>query len=120
MKIQTEEIEKYSENVNKISRRKFESDRNNTKRTAPASRKDNNYKSQQKTCYRCGGEFPHANKCPALGKTCSSCGKTDHFSRVCRSTPQQKMGRNQREGSYSRPLNTLEESGETPLNVVVH
>ena len=28
------------------------------------------------------------------------------------------MGRNQREGSYSRPLNTLEESGETPLNAV--
>ena len=114
MKIQTEEMEKHSEyevEVNKISRRnKYTDPKNNTKQSTVPHRKDQSYKKSPRTCYRCGGEFPHANKCPALGKTCNSCGKTDHFARVCRSTPRptkQKMGRNQREGSYTKPLNTV-------------
>lgn len=41
-----------------------------------------------KTCSRCGVIFPHKNGfCPAkqTGRTCSSCGKPGHFSRMCRS-----------------------------------
>ena len=121
MKIQTEEIEKYSENevdVNKLSRRKYASQRNSTKQSTPANKKEEgNYKKHSSTCYRCGGEFPHANKCPALGKTCNSCGKTDHFARVCRSTPPRNMGRNQRKGNYTKPLNTVKET-VNPLNII--
>ncbi|CAC5375380.1 unnamed protein product [Mytilus coruscus] len=33
----------------------------------------------------CRGDFPHANKCPAFGKSCNSCKKLNHFAAVCRS-----------------------------------
>ena len=36
------------------------------------------------TCRYCGGEYPHANKCPALGKTCNYCKKKNHFKSMCR------------------------------------
>ena len=38
-----------------------------------------------KSCYRCGGVFPHTNKsCPAEGKTCNKCQKKNHFAAVCK------------------------------------
>ena len=38
-----------------------------------------------KSCYRCGGAFPHTNKsCPAEGKTCNKCQKKNHFAAVCK------------------------------------
>ncbi len=37
------------------------------------------------TCYYCGRTYPHKGKCPAEGATCHSCGKSNHFSNVCRS-----------------------------------
>ena len=36
-------------------------------------------------CKFCGYSHP-ANKCPAYGKTCSKCGKNNHFQSVCRSS----------------------------------
>ena len=36
-------------------------------------------------CYRCGGSYPHNEKCPATNKTCHKCNKTDHFAKCCRS-----------------------------------
>lgn len=46
-----------------------------------------------KTCYFCGDKYPHTSRCPAkgLGKKCGNCGKLNHFSRVCRSKPQQQL-----------------------------
>ena len=42
---------------------------------------------------RCGGQ-PHSNRpCPALSKKCDNCEKVGHFSKVCRSKPQQNSGR---------------------------
>ena len=42
------------------------------------------------TCAGCGssqhGAFDRASKCPAWGKTCVACGRTNHFARVCRSS----------------------------------
>ena len=40
--------------------------------------------SRNKSCYRCGGNFPHNNGCPAEGKTCNKCQKPNHFAVVCR------------------------------------
>ena len=34
-------------------------------------------------CYRCGGEFPHQSKCPALLNTCNMCGKRGHYEQKC-------------------------------------
>ncbi len=40
-------------------------------------------------CRNCGKEFRpgHLQKCPARGVQCRSCGKRDHFARVCRYNP---------------------------------
>ena len=46
--------------------------------------KQSKFKPKKKTnCRNCRGEFPHASKCPALGKTCNFCRKINHFARVC-------------------------------------
>ena len=97
MKIQTEEIENQStatktEEINKMSKKHFQ----------PRSERRKTATKPNKSCYRCGGEFPHTQKCAAIGKTCNSCGKQDHFAKVCRSSQHRntKMGRNQRHGNY--------------------
>jgi hypothetical protein len=43
------------------------------------------FKYQQKSsakCGLCGGNYPHQTKCPAQGKLCYVCGKSNHFSKV--------------------------------------
>ena len=40
------------------------------------------YKSR-KSCYRCGGEYPHSQQCPAFKQGCHFCKKTGHFEKVC-------------------------------------
>ncbi|XP_066916478.1 uncharacterized protein [Clytia hemisphaerica] len=99
MKIHTEEIEKQAEDINKISKRKLASNSSNYREQA----------SEKKSCYRCGGEFPHSTKCAALGKTCSACGKPvilqEFVDRV-------REGPNQRDGTYTKPLNVVDETDE--------
>ena len=52
------------------------------------------------TCRNCGGEWPHANAvCPAKGKSCRACGKSNHFADQCRS---QRRPRNK--VSHVKPL----------------
>ena len=56
----------------------------------PQQKQFNNNNNQNKRptgrqCRYCGGRFPHDGKCPAFGKECRSCGKMNHFSKVCRS-----------------------------------
>ena len=39
----------------------------------------------KKKCGKCGYDYPHKdNRCPADGKTCSSCKRPGHFARMCR------------------------------------
>lgn len=42
---------------------------------------------REKQCYNCGYKYSpgHLANCPAKGKTCRTCGKQDHFAKVCRS-----------------------------------
>ena len=48
--------------------------------------KQSTFEPKKKTnCGNCGGEFPHASKCPAVGKTCNFCRKMNPFAKVCRS-----------------------------------
>ena len=44
----------------------------------------NNNNNSKSKCRNCGREFPHIGTCPARGKTCSNCGKSNHFATVCR------------------------------------
>jgi hypothetical protein len=36
----------------------------------------------------CGFEYPRKNSCPAKGKKCNNCGRLNHFTKCCRSKPQ--------------------------------
>jgi hypothetical protein len=43
---------------------------------------------QKLKCFNCGGQYPHPGgieSCPARGKTCETCGKTNHFTKLCKS-----------------------------------
>ena len=44
----------------------------------------NNNNNSKSKCRNCGREFPHIGTCPARGKTCNNCGKSNHFATVCR------------------------------------
>ena len=38
-------------------------------------------------CRNCGGPYPHKDSCPARNKKCISCGKLNHFAKVCQFHP---------------------------------
>ena len=44
-------------------------------------------RTDQKPCTRCGKTFGegHLKSCSAMGKTCKSCNKQNHFAKMCRS-----------------------------------
>ena len=39
---------------------------------------------QRRSCFYCGGEYPHKMVCPAKGKQCERCLQYNHFSDYCR------------------------------------
>ena len=39
---------------------------------------------RKKTCFRCGGPYPHEKSCPVTEKKCNICDRLNHFSEVCR------------------------------------
>ena len=46
--------------------------------------------SKPRSCLRCGRQgCKGSSRCPAMGKTCKSCGKLNHFQSVCLSKPNQ-------------------------------
>ena len=69
------------------------------RRSTPPS----NVKPQQK-CRNCGGNFPHATKCPALGLECHYCHKKNHLISVCR--------KKQRNSKSQQRLREIAESGD--------
>ena len=71
---QTQEIEKSSSGVVNATRKRFQQQ----------SRREEKPKSG-KSCYWCGGNYPHTGDCPAKSKKFSSCGKVGHYENVCRS-----------------------------------
>lgn len=44
---------------------------------------------RKKTCFRCGGTFPHEKHCPAKNRKCFHCSGLGHYAKFCR-----KRGRN--------------------------
>ena len=83
MKIKQEPIMKVG-NKNANSRRQLS---NTYKRRPTPDRREGRNSTDTKTCTRCGrllGEG-HLKKCPAMGKTCKTCSKPNHFAKMCRS-----------------------------------
>ena len=76
-----------------MDKRRFQKD--NGKKTFQGGRRTS---SQAKTCFQCGGSYPHTKVCPAKTKTCNKCQKKGHFARCCRSKDT---------STSSRPLNQM-------------
>ena len=40
-------------------------------------------KNMNKSCFRCGGSYPHDSECPAMNKKCEKCSRFGHFAKLC-------------------------------------
>ena len=69
-------------------------------------------------CRNCGNQFGsmHMQRCPAPGKVCQRCGKSDHFARVCRSSgvdrPDRSQGRQTGKPEGSKRMRFIEQSAD--------
>ena len=79
---------------------------------------------QQPTCYYCGGKHTLGrDHCPASGQACNSCGKLNHFSKVCQQTrrqqrrrqnyPQNNFGHNQYQRSFNNNPRSFQQQAVT-------
>ena len=60
-------------------------------------------------CTRCGGK-PHSSRpCPALSKKCNTCENVGHFSKMCRSKPQQNSGKYNKQNNFCEEENVSSE-----------
>ena len=64
--------------VNSVSNQRRSKDHRNTSNPRFMSIQGN-----QKSCYNCGGQWPHSRACPAIDRSCHNCGKLGHFSKCC-------------------------------------
>ena len=84
---QAEEIEKMSKDVEDVNFTRKSKKQNKADEGAKETGKGGYFgrkscqDSTQKTCFRCGGGYPHTAQCPAIGKTCNHCHKKSHFER---------------------------------------
>ena len=87
---QAEEIEKMSKDVEDVNFTRKSKNQNKADEGAEEISnsgyfgRKSSQDSTQKTCFRCGGGYPHTAQCPVIGETCNYCHKKNHFERVCR------------------------------------
>ena len=66
-----------------------------------------------KLCFRCGQEWPHDKKCPAMGKQCEKCGRYNHLSRVCKTkTPKSNVNKTWQNENTDESDKSTDESDE--------
>ena len=90
-----EEASDTSRQVNKIcsgSQRSNEKIRGSSRSRRPKNARNSrapNHDKKPVVCFCCGrsGHRAKDSSCPAVGKTCSNCGKKGHFAGVCKSAP---------------------------------
>ena len=86
-------------------------------RLVPQKRKQAQNRRSTGKCRNCGYTWPHTKSpCPAQGKQCNTCGKNNHFAKVCRAkqSPQKQQGPRQAQnirqiGSASPPSESDDE-----------
>lgn len=88
------ESENWGKEVNRLNMRKSNGDRrtgsheSSRRGLGSSSSARPDHSGWNNVCERCG-YAPHASpsSCPANGQSCNRCGKSNHFSRVCKSQP---------------------------------
>ena len=81
---QAREIEKMTENVAAVNLTRQQQPSQLTRFGKDAAKGGkSSHDSGRKTCFQCGGNYPHSRDCPAKGKKCNKCQKEDHFERCC-------------------------------------
>lgn len=88
-----------SENVNRVFKKNYKSKNFYQEKKVKSS----------KTCYSCGGQFPHDGECPAKNRKCYNCGKLGHMVKCCR----QKGGKKKPVNSVSMDSCSRDESDES-------
>lgn len=76
---------------------------------------------EQKTCYRCGYGYSIGHNCPAIGKTCKNCKKSNHFASVCKNKTVNEVLESDSTvflGSLNATVNVLENDWFQKLNLV--
>ena len=88
------------------------------------SQKESRTSNDASKCRNCCGAYPHKDSCPARNKKCTSCGKLNHFAKVCRTVPPDSVKRVTEEegtdeddyvyavGEKKQPMCRLEIDGE--------
>ena len=87
------------------------------------SHKESRKSDESSKCRNCGGAYPHNDSCPARNKKCTSCGKLNHFAKVCWTVPPALVKRMKEEdtdeedyvyavGEKKQPMCRLEIDGE--------
>ena len=88
------------------------------------SHKESRKSDEATKCRNCGGAYPHKDSCPARNKKCTSCGKLNHFAKVCRTAPSDSVKRVTEEegtddddyvyavGEKKQPMSRLEIDGQ--------
>lgn len=74
------------ENVNHVYKKTVQ-----RQRSKPTQLTQDKKNSENSNCRNCGGKWPHEGgqqSCPARGKECRKCGKSNHFAKFCRSQPE--------------------------------
>lgn len=84
----------YAKSQSTRSRKKSQNHEHNQEQNhTPRSKNQTKSSESKKSCYFCGGSYPHDGNCPAKGKTCNYCHKKDHFENYCH-TKQRDMDKN--------------------------
>lgn len=66
-------------------------------RNQPKGLPQNHRQGQRTRCWRCGFLYHKRDACPALDKTCNTCGRVGHFAVTCRGKPKNTVVNNVQE-----------------------
>ena len=107
-----------------IQRKAKVADESDTARHAAGHTRSHAASMKQQNAEKSGSTYPHKDSCPARNKKCTSCGKLNHFAKVCRTVPPDSVKRVTEEegtddddyvyarGEKKQPMCRLEIDGE--------